>query len=140
MAARARGAARGHIQTLRTQLAEDLAAGRSFEEAARARALEALHPAPFTRTEPIEPLGTVPAVNAAAFAVPIGGLTDVVETPGPFALVVVHERLLADAAALAPEERQRLREQLVAEKQQAHTLEWLAALHERAKLKSFLEN
>ncbi|MDP3703577.1 MAG: hypothetical protein Q8R78_04255, partial [Candidatus Omnitrophota bacterium] len=125
---------------LRTQLHAKLAEGPTGEEAWRIAGLEPLSPKPFTRTEPIEGVGSVPAANEAAFAAATGELTDVVETPSGFMVLLVQERLAADAAGLTEEERTRLRGQLENERQQAHLVEWMQDVRERANLKSYLDH
>jgi len=137
---RAGDAAAAHAHTVREQLQDALKNGTSFDEAARTLGLSPIQPPPFTRTDPIEPLGPVPAVNAAAFAAVDGALTDVIETPSQLVLIMAHERLAPDAASFTKDEQARLREETLAKKQQARTAEWMAELKSRAKLQSFLDD
>lgn len=136
---KAREAAKADAETLRSQLQGKLAEGAPFEEAASALGVSPLSPTPFTRTESIEGLGTVPQVNAAVFAASTGQLTDVLETPSAFVLLLPHERLAADAESLTEDERTRLRDQRAQEIQQTRLLEWLGDVRARANLRSFIE-
>jgi len=137
IAEKSRTAAKTDADALRSQLQPKLAEGVSLEEAASTLGVTPQSPSPFTRTESIEGLGTVPQVNAAVFAAAAGQLTDVLETPSAFVILVPHERLAADAAGLTEEERARLRDQLAQEIQQARLLEWLKDVRARANLKDY---
>ena len=139
-AEKSREAASAAANALRNQLQEKLVGGAAFEEACRSLGVAPLSPKPFTRTEPIEGLGSVPTVNAAAFAASPGQLTEMLETPSGFVLAMVHERLAAEAEGLTDVERTQLREQLVNDLQQARLAEWLEDVRTRAKLKSYLED
>lgn len=135
---RAREAARTTAHEQRTKLAEALGAGTALEAAAQSLGLALIHPAPFTRTEPIESLGDVHMVNNAAFATPIGAAGDVVEIPQGFAFVVPQELLAPDDTTL-PEQQQSLQDQLRTEREHQRFSEWMEELRGRAKLRSHLE-
>jgi peptidyl-prolyl cis-trans isomerase D len=137
VAQKARDAAKAGANSLRTQLQSKLADGVGFEEAASVLGVTPLSPNPFTRTDPIEGLGTVPLVNAAVFAAAPGQPTDVLDTPSAFVFLVPHERLAADAAGLTEEERARLKDQLVNDAHQARLAEWLKDVRARANLKDY---
>ena len=140
LTSRAREAAMARAKTVREKLQDALKNGTPFDEAARTLGLSPTQPPPFTRTDPIEPLGSAPAVNTAAFAVPAGQLTDIIDTTSQLVLVMAHERLAPDAAGFTKDEQARLREETLTKKQVAHTAEWMADLKSRAKLQSFLED
>ena len=140
IATRSRDAARDRAKMVRAELQEQLTAGHSFEDATTAVGVSIAQPTSFTRTDPIDPLGAAPAVNAAAFAAPMGQLTDVLETPSHFVMVMVHERIPPDEAAFTAEEHEKLHQQVLSERQQTHIVQWLAELRSRAKLQSFVED
>jgi peptidyl-prolyl cis-trans isomerase D len=140
IAEKAREGASADAEALYDHLQGTLAEGVAFEEACHSLGVAPLLPAPFTRTEPIQGVGLVPSVNAAAFAASPGQLTEVLDIPSGSAVVLVHERLAADAAGLTDEERARLKEQLVNDVQQIRLAEWLEEVRARAKLKSFLDD
>ena len=63
-----------------------------FEKAAKAAGYEARTTELITRESPIPELGMVPVVNEAAFALPQGGVSDVIATDGGAAVVKVLEK------------------------------------------------
>ena len=135
---RAQQAARSSADELHTQLTEQLAVGATITEAADQLGIALTQPAPFTRTEAIESIGAVSAVNRAAFNTPLGELTEVITTTQGFVLLVPAERIPPDDADLAGQ-RARLRARVLQEKQDAYFAEWMADLRSRANLQSFLE-
>jgi peptidyl-prolyl cis-trans isomerase D len=135
---RAKEAARKAAEALRVKLTELRAAGLRFEEALHKDGAIPPRPASFTRTEPIDPFGFVPAVNRAAFDTPLGNLTDVIETASGFVIVRPEARLPSDPSLFAQEEAV-LRQETLAQKQAAHFERWLKDLRSRAKLQSFVE-
>jgi peptidyl-prolyl cis-trans isomerase D len=140
VAQKARDAAKAAAETLRGQLQSKLAEGLALEEACRVLGETPFSPAPFTRTDSIEGVDAVPQVNAAAFAASAGQLTEVLDTPSAFVILMPQERLAADPAGLTDEERARLRDQLVQEAQQVRLMEWLEDVRARANLKSYVED
>lgn len=136
---RARSAAQDAAKAWLTRIRERQAAGWRFEEAAVVGGATSARPATFTRTEAIGELGSVPAANQAAFAVPLGSLTEIIDTPSGFVVVRPEERIPADEAGFA-QEQETLREETI-KKKQSETLDtWMQQLRDRAKLRSFLEN
>ena len=135
---RAHEEARYAAQHLHATLQEALKNGTPFEQACQQLHVTPLAPAPFTRADAIEGLGTAPSVNAAVFGAAPGRLTQVVETPDRFVIALVHERLAAALSGLAAE-REKLREETLRQKQQAHFTDWLTQLRERANLRSYVE-
>ena len=135
---RAREAARAQANTVRAHLQEEHAAGLRVDEAAAKLGVALKRPAPFTRTESIESLGNVPAVNQTAFDTALGALTEVLETPTGFVLVYPEERVPPDDSKLAGE-ASALRQETLNHKQTAQLERWLADLRARATLRSFVE-
>ena len=131
-------AARGSAQSLQAGLKAQQAAGVRFEEAVLAAGVRPIHPAPFTRTSPIDPIGAVPALNQAAFAAPLGELSEVVEIPSGFAVVYPEERVTPDESKFS-EEQGALRHELLTRQETDRIQAWLTDLRARAKLQSFLE-
>jgi len=134
---RAREAAKRRAEELRTKLTERQASGLRFEEAALAEGVQP-RAARFTRQDPIEPIGSVPAVNTAAFAAPLGELTPVLEAPNGFVILRPEERLPADMAQFT-EAQAALREELATRKQNERVEALLQDIRARAKLKSFVD-
>lgn len=135
---RARHAAQTAAESLRRSLLERQAAGVRFEEAAMLEAAFPAQPASFTRTEPIVSLGSEPSVNEAAFATPLGHLTEVLDTPVGFVIVRPEAQIPADFSAFA-EARETLRKETLAHKQSERLHAWLEALRERANVQDLLE-
>jgi peptidyl-prolyl cis-trans isomerase D len=101
---RARQAAQEAAKAWQSRIREHHAAGWRFEEAALVTGTVSSHPATFTRTEAIEELGSVPAVNEAVFGAPLGSLTEIIDTPRGFVIVRPEERIPADEAGFAQQE------------------------------------
>jgi peptidyl-prolyl cis-trans isomerase D len=137
---RALEAAKAAANTLHDTVAKRLEDGVTFEAACSELGVSPVVPAPFTRTEPIDTVGEAPFVTAAAFATSVGGLSPVVESPAGSVVLWVHERIPADDAGLTAEEQERLRNERLADKEQAQLASWLADLRSRANVQSFLDN
>ena len=135
---RARERARTAAEALRAHLKERQAAGLRFEEVVVLEGVVPVTPEPFTRTQPIDPIGSVPAVNEAAFATPLGSLAEVIDVPLGFVIIRPEERFPADESKFA-EVQAPLREELLSQRQSARVEEWLRDLRIRAKLRSFLD-
>ncbi len=136
---RARDAARKSASDLRDALAKKLADTVSFEEACQGLAVTPTGPAPFNRTDPIQGLGPAQHVVTAAFATPVGQLTQVLDAGSRQVILFIHERLAADASGVTDAERGTYREQALNEKRQHRVAEWLADVRAHAKLQSFVE-
>lgn len=109
-----------------------------FEEAAAAesRPVKAVE---FTRSGPIEALGpSAGGVNQAAFATPVGQVTEVFELPQGFAILRPDALVPADEAGF-PQEQERLRQETLARKQDERQSAFLNEVRERAALKSFVD-
>ncbi len=135
----ARAAAKTAAETFQTRLGEQLAKGLRFEEAMLALNGPMARPVEFTRTQPIDPIGSAPAANEAAFATPLGKLTGVLETPGGFVILRPETLVPADETGFA-DAKAGLQERLLNQKQAEHTEQWLTELRARAKLKSATES
>ncbi len=131
--------ARARANALRDYLQEQLKTGARFEEAVLAHGTIPITPASFTRTGPIDPIGTFPAVNEEAFRTPLGSLTDVLETPIGFVLIRPEESIPADVSNFAAVEPA-LRQETLAEEQAARVNQWLTDLRARATLRSFVDS
>jgi len=136
---RAREASQKAAADLRDALAKQLADKVSFDAACQSLGVVPTSPAPFTRTDPIEGLGPVPTVAAAAFATPVGQVTPVLDAGSRHVVLFIHEHLAADASGLTDAERGTYREQALNEKRQGRMAEWLMDVRARAKIKSFLD-
>lgn len=135
---RARELAQQSADALRARLTQQQTDGIRFEETILLDDVSPLHPAPFTRTQPIDPLGAAAAVNEAAFAATLGELTEVLETPRGFVILRPEERIPADESAFAAS-AEALRQELLARKQSDRLDAWLKELRTQAKVQSFLD-
>lgn len=115
------------------QAAEALAAS-----LAEAKPVPAPREVTFTRSEAIDPLGTVPEVNAAAFAVPLGTLTDVLATPAGYVLLRPQTLSPADETGFAAE-ADAVRDMTLEAARAARWREWLRDLRQQAQLQSFVD-
>lgn len=131
-------AARASAQSLRAALTTRQAAGVRFEEATLTAGISLIHPAPFTRTQPLDPIGAAPALNEAAFATPLGDLSEVIEIPTGFAIVRPEERVPPDESKWS-EEQGALRQELLTQQENTRIQAWLDDLRARAKLQTFTE-
>lgn len=132
-----RNAAKAAADALHARLKAQRSAGLRFEEALLAAGAGPGRPVTFTRTEPIEPLGSAPALNAAAFDTRLGELTEVIDTPSGWAFLRPEARMPADESAFADAEAG-LREETLKQKQREHAQAWLTALEARAKIQRFV--
>ena len=135
---RARAAAKTAAETLRAKLKERQASGLRVEEVLLKEGVQATS-VQFNRKQPIEPLGAVPKVNEAAFATILGEISDVLETPRGLVLIRPEERVPADESGFAAEQ-DRLRQEVLKQRQTARVEEWLSAVRARAKLQSFIDS
>src|SRR5262249_47699972 len=75
-----------------SELAAKVKSAPDFEKAAKAAGYEARTTELITRESPIPDLGVAPVVNEAAFALPQGGVSDVIATDSGAAVVKVLEK------------------------------------------------
>jgi len=131
---------RPHRRNLRTLRVIKGGHGRNHGAAALAAAGPvSLHAATVTRTSPIDLVGPAPALNEAAFATPVGSVSELVEIPAGYALVRPEERLPVDFSGLA-EAKGALREAVVKERQAARVNEWMAEVRARARLRNLVDS
>ncbi|MBI2104037.1 MAG: SurA N-terminal domain-containing protein [Candidatus Omnitrophica bacterium] len=133
---RARAKVRADAEAFRNRVANEPRL--RFEEAALAAGIAPM-PVEVRRGQPFDPIGYQEALNEAAFAVPLGGLTEVFDTPRGFALLRPETHLPADESLFA-EEAQTFRPQVETERRNARLAEWLEEVRARAKLRSFVED
>ncbi len=136
--AHARAEAKAAADAFHQRLSQHLASGLRFEEAMLQEPPPSVHHVTFTRTQPIEPVGVAPSLNAAAFAMALGAMSDVQEVPTGFAIIRPETRLPPDESALI-KEADRIRESVLTRKQSEQLERWLTDLRTRANLKSYVE-
>jgi peptidyl-prolyl cis-trans isomerase D len=97
------------------ELAPRLKAASNFDAAAKAGGFQSETTDLITRDTPLADLGPAPAVLDAAFALPVGGVSDPLETPLGTAIIKVVEKQQATPEQFTAD-RDRFREQLVADR------------------------
>ncbi len=107
--------------------------GKSLDEAAREKGLSMETTEPFTRMGFNPAFGQANAVTGAAFGVPIGQVSDVLETPGGLFIIRPTERTEADRAQFEAEKEQ-LREFALYQLQQEALARWMAELRAAAEI------
>jgi len=137
---RAKESARARATALYDYFTKQLANGARFEEAAVT--YDGTIPVStftFTRTGSIGPLGSVRAANEAAFAIPLGSITNVIPASNGFAILRPDVRIPADFSKFADVQEQ-LRKDTLAKQQSERLNQWLSELRGRARLKSFVDS
>jgi hypothetical protein len=134
---RAMEMARDAAQTLHRRLTDRLEHGWRFEEAVLAEASVPVRSLELTRTGALEGLGYASTVNEAAFATPLGHVTQILETSTGYAFVRPEDRLPVDFSQLANEQA-RWNEQTLTQKHTAQVEAFLADVRSRAKLRDFV--
>jgi peptidyl-prolyl cis-trans isomerase D len=116
------------------ELAAKLKGAPDFEKAAKAAGVEAKTTELISRDAPIPELGVAPAVEDAAFKLPVGGVTDAITTDNGTAIVKVLEK-----KEVTPDEwknaKDRFREELLADRRNR----FFTAYMGKAKLKMKIE-
>ena len=135
---RSREAAKRAAEEFLATLKERRAAGLRVEEILLTAGGPVPTPVTFTRKGPIDPLGEVAAINEAAFTIPLGELTNVLEAPTGFVILRAEERLPADPAKFAALNAT-VREETLTQKQNERFQEWFKALEARAKVQKVSE-
>lgn len=135
MRERARAAARAQAEAFRRRVLDG--PGLRFEEAALASHVTPI-PVQVRRGAPFGPVGYQQALNETAFATPLGGLTEVFDTPRGFALLHPEEHLAADESRFAEAETA-FRQRALSDKQAARVSAWLDEVRARARLRSFVD-
>lgn len=113
------------------QLIDKVKDGASFADAAKSLGLPNRDFAPFTRISP--PL-TTPKLVGAAFSVPVGQMSGVIDTPDGLYVIKVLSRTPADSAAFLKGKEQFLAQTIQAVRNQ-HVTAYLADLRTNAKIK-----
>ena len=133
---RTRAAAREAADELHGQLTDPDSELR-FEEVLRLAGVSPRE-VEWSRTEPIEGMGQVAALNEAAFSAAPGTLTEVIETPSGLVILRPEEMIPADETKLA-EIEETFRQDTLTAKQGTRFQEWLVEVRARAKLESFVD-
>lgn len=131
--------ARAAAEAARAALAERMAAGASFEDAAQALKLSPASLALISRAQQVDRVANGAAVTAAAFAAPAQQLTPVVDAGDGFAVAYVREILPADPAGLTNAKHEELRAQVTERRRQAELTRWMEELRAKAKPEKFTE-
>ena len=129
--------AREAAEAFHRTLMKELEAGKRFEEIAASGTNLSMMLIAFTRSQTIEPLGAAPQVNAAAFETPLGEVTAPLEAPKGYVIFKPQERIPADMA-MYETEAPITREQVQTQRQGEYWQQWIGALRQRAKLKSYV--
>ncbi len=132
-----RALAKQTADQLRFALEKQRAMGLRAEEALQSLGITATRPAPFTRTEPIDPIGYVPAINEAVFITPLGEFTPVLGTPNGFVILRSEDHLPADESRFVTEQTS-FREQTLSQRQSERIRQWIEEVRSRAKLQDFV--
>ena len=82
-------------------LAAQLKSAPNFQAAAKAAGLEAVTTAPIARESVISNIGRSPEIDAVAFSLPVGGVSDAIATPQGAAIIKVASRQDVNAADFA---------------------------------------
>lgn len=115
------------------QMVAQVRAGRSLQEVAEERGLSVAAAGPFTRMDFNPVFGQTNAAVGAAFGVPVGQVSDVVQTTGGLFIIRPLERTEADRAAWEEQkEQQRMMEMF--RLQQEQVTRWLESLRREAEI------
>lgn len=114
------------------ELAPKLKAG-NFEAAAKAAGLEAKTTEDVTRGAPVGDVGVNPAIEAVAFSLPAGGVSDPVKTDAGAVIVKVLERTEVTPEQIAAGRRE-LRDQLVSERRNRFYSAYMTKAREKMRI------
>jgi len=115
------------------QLVREARAGKPLQQVAAARGLEVQRVGPFTRADMNPVFGQANAATGAAFGVPVGRVSDVVQSPAGLFIIRPVARTEADRKAFEAQKAQ-LRAMANAQAQQAALARWVQSLREKAKI------
>lgn len=115
------------------QMVAEIRGGKSLEQAARERGLATETAGPFTRAGFNPGFGQANAATGAAFGVPIGQVSDVVETPGGLYIVRPLERTEADREEFEAQKEQ-IRQIALFQFQQDALARWMESLRRDANI------
>jgi peptidyl-prolyl cis-trans isomerase D len=113
------------------QMVTEIRGGTSLTDAARERGLAVDTAGPFSRIGFNPAFGQANAVTGAAFGVPIGEVSDVLETPGGLFIIHPLERTEADLADFE-EQKDSLRDFILYQLQQEALARWMEELRREA--------
>lgn len=105
--------------------------GKPLQQVAAARGLEVRQAGPFTRVDPNPVFGQANAAVGAAFGVPVGKVSDVVQTPAGLFIVRPVARTEADRKAWEAQKAQQ-RAMATAQLRQEAFYRWMESLRKRA--------
>ena len=123
---------------LASGVTEAVASGTSLDEAAGRFGWTVTEAEPFRRGDFVPGLGQGTQAIGAAFGLPIGGISDVVDAGDAVAIIEVVDRTEATREAFEAVE-DALMQQLVAERTQEYVQKWLLALRESAAVEDHRE-
>jgi peptidyl-prolyl cis-trans isomerase D len=122
---------------LATQKAQELAAklksAPDFEKAAKAAGVEPKTTEFLTRESPLPDLGAAPAVEEAAFKLPVGATSDPIATDSGTAIIKVLEKQVVSPADLA-NVKDKFREELLADRRNRFFSAYMAKAKQRMKI------
>lgn len=107
--------------------------GTSLDSIARLAKLQVRDAGPFTRFDYVPGLGSGNAAVGTAFGLPIGKVSDLVETPNGFFIMEVTKRTMPDRKDFDAQKAQE-RSQVIAGLQRQRINDFLQALHDNAKI------
>jgi len=106
-----------------------------FDKAVKAAGFEAKTTELLTRESPLPELGSVPKILEAAFALPVGGVSDAIVTDAGAAVVKVLERQDVGETELAAN-RDRFRDELLSDRRNRFYSAYLAKAKEKLKIET----
>jgi peptidyl-prolyl cis-trans isomerase D len=115
------------------KVTDAIASGKKLEQAAQAEGLKVQKSPMFTRAMPVPGLGQVNEAIGAAFALPVGAVSDPVATKDGVFVLRVDRRVNADRKAWEAQKKTQ-REQVLARFRQQRVQEFLAALRQNARV------
>ena len=113
------------------QVVRDARSGKPLQQVAAARGLEVQRAGPFTRADANPVFGQANAATGASFGVPIGRVSDVVQTPAGLFIIRPVARTQADRKAFDAQKAQ-MRAMANAQIQQEAVARWVQSLREQA--------
>ena len=106
----------------------------NFEAAAKAAGLEVKTTEQIARGAPIADVGVSPAVDAVAFTLPAGAVSDPIRTDNGAVVVKVLERKDVDAGRAAGRARSELRDQLISERRNRFYATYMTKAREKMRI------
>ncbi len=123
----------GALRPRAQQIASAVAAGKSLEQAAKDAGLSVKKTEMFTRVSSVPGLGQATEAVGAAFALPVGAVSEPAKTRSSLVVERIERRVTADRAAWE-KQKQAQREQMMDEVRQQRVREFLASLRESASI------